>query len=338
MSKTVSIAFLVAAYNVDAYLDACLLAISQVVTEQDEVIIVNDGSTDETQAIAEHWCKVSNKCLGAWQCINQANQGLSAVRRVGMLAASADYVLFADGDDQLVPEGLQALRTVLNRSRPDILLADYYEWMPSEPELLRRSKQRSHPPSTLLTNQVVNLMQSYEDGVPCVWGRIIRRDLLLAQNSHIFPEWSMFDDLPSTPFLMAAADSIWYEPVPLVKYRSNPSGLTKVYSEKSCIDLARATAHASRATQLLPVDPALETARSRMVARKFRDNLKLAKRVVTDQLTLRRQIRQWYEACLPGHAGWLGLCRALLTSKRFGDVKALVVVMHHFYFSKLFDR
>lgn len=337
MNQPVSVAFLVAAYNVDAYLDECLSAISQVATAHDEVIIVNDGSADKTQTIAEHWCE-RNKSQGAWRCINQTNQGLSAVRRVGMLAASTEYVLFADGDDQLVPEGFQALRTVLCSSRPAMLLADYYEWTPGKTELLRRSKRRSHPPSALLTDQVVNLTQSYEDGVPCVWGRIIKRDLLLAQNEHIFPEWSMFDDLPSTPFLMAAANSIWYEPVPFVKYRSNPSSLTKVYSNRSCIDLARATVHASFATDLLPREHGLETARSRMVARKFRDNLKLAKRVAVDQLILRRQIVRLYERCLPGQAGWLGLFWALLTTKRFGDVKALLVVMHHFCLPKLLDR
>lgn len=323
----VSIAFVVAAYNVSPYLPECLAAIELVVRAGDEVIIINDGSTDDTGAIAHQWCK-KHQLLGTWRVIDQANRGLSGVRRVGMHAASTDYILFADGDDQIMGDAFAQARWALQQSRPDILVADYWEWAPQVSDALHRSKHRTHAKRQLLTDQQRNLQLTYEDAVPCVWGRIFSRDLLLAQDPHIFPEWSMFDDLPSTPFLTAAAKSLWYEPVALVKYRSNPGGLTKVYSLRSCLNLAQASIHAAHAVGTVLYSRALQTAATRMLLRKLRDNMKMVKRVRPHVPGLRGRIALIYAQHFL-HAGGLVNGLALLQTGRFGDVKAFFTALIH---------
>jgi glycosyltransferase involved in cell wall biosynthesis len=321
-TRPVSIAFVVAAYNVADYLDGCLRAIDSVVQPQDEVIIVNDGSQDSTGVLADQWCAKAG-LSSRWRVIHQSNRGLSAVRRVGMRAASSDYVLFADGDDEIEPEALHPLRRVLDQHRPDILVTDHWNWTPDSHPSLVRSKARSHAPWQMLMDVDQNLLETFEDGVPCVWGRVFSRDLLLAQDAFIFPEWSMYDDTPSTPYLVRAAKSIWYEPLPVIKYRNNPGGLTKVHSVKSCMDLAGVSVHAAAALDGM-ADPRLQQAAARYLLRKLRDNVRMLKRTQAPTFDLRLKVLAQYVNHVRGRPFiWRGVW-ALLKTHRFGDVKALV--------------
>jgi len=323
MSNKFSIAFLVAAYNVEAYLEECLAAISQVVAESDEVIIVNDGSTDQSAEIAARWCEVAKQRGQTWQLINQKNAGVSAARRVAMHAATADYVLFADGDDQIVCETFIQARTALELQQPDVMVVDYFDWISQAPEALQRSKSRTYAPRKLLTDRSKNLTTYYNDAIPCLWSYVFRRQLLISQVQDILPEWSMFDDLASTPYLIAAAKSIWYEPLPMVKYRNNPIGLTKICSERSCINMATASVHAAGAIKHFSVDRAVTMAASRMILRKLRDNLRMVKRVQSSSRNLRIKIVNIYASYLAQTdvAFWGAL--SMLCTGRFGDVKAL---------------
>jgi glycosyltransferase involved in cell wall biosynthesis len=75
-----------------------------------DTIVVDDGSTDETAAIA--------KSCGADAILRQRNQGLSAARNAGLRAASGEYVVFLDADDELLPDVLSQQIAVL-RDRPE---------------------------------------------------------------------------------------------------------------------------------------------------------------------------------------------------------------------------
>ena len=78
-----------------------------------EVLVVNDGSTDDTSAVAGRYPAV--------RVIEQTNQGLSKARNTGLAAAAGDYVIFLDADDRLLP-GAVAAGVSLAESDPRIAL------------------------------------------------------------------------------------------------------------------------------------------------------------------------------------------------------------------------
>ena len=92
-------------YNVSAYLLECLESVACQSFQDYEVICVDDGSTDVSYAIANHY--VEGK--GRWHLIHQDNQGLGSARNTGLKNALGDYVLFLDSDDRLRPDALRIL-------------------------------------------------------------------------------------------------------------------------------------------------------------------------------------------------------------------------------------
>ncbi len=91
--KLVSI--IVPAYNVEAYLPECLDSLLAQSYENIEILLIDDGSTDNSGAIADEYAKRDHRIT----VFHQENQGISAARNRGLDAMHGDYVMFVDGDD-----------------------------------------------------------------------------------------------------------------------------------------------------------------------------------------------------------------------------------------------
>jgi len=78
---------IIAAYNVEKYIDKCLKSIAYQTYKSFEVIIVNDGSTDRTQEIAERYCAEDKR----FHLINKVNGGLLQARKTGVIYAIGSY-------------------------------------------------------------------------------------------------------------------------------------------------------------------------------------------------------------------------------------------------------
>lgn len=106
------------AYNVSGYIDACL----ECVTTQDipaddyEIIVVNDGSTDDTPQHIERWAARHRNI----KVINQENQGLSAARNRGLELATGEYIWFIDSDDTICPNCIGRLLAACDRLQTDM--------------------------------------------------------------------------------------------------------------------------------------------------------------------------------------------------------------------------
>ena len=114
-----TLSFIIPVYNAERYLDDCLQSILDQDLEEDEfeVILVNDGSTDDTLSVCRKWLVHTNFIL-----IDQKNQGVGVARNAGLERASGRYVIFIDDDDRLVPHSIRPLfDSVLNQC--DLLVA-----------------------------------------------------------------------------------------------------------------------------------------------------------------------------------------------------------------------
>ena len=95
------------AYNNGRYLCACLDSIADQSFTDWEAIIVNDGSSDDTQRILEHYANSDSRfCF----IDKPVNEGTHRARRDGVLASTGNFVLFLDADDYLIPDALSSLK------------------------------------------------------------------------------------------------------------------------------------------------------------------------------------------------------------------------------------
>ena len=99
------ISVIVPVYNVEKYLEECLDSIQNQTYSDIEVILVNDGSLDNSKDICEKYCKEDNR----FKLINQANQGQSVARNHGVVASTGEFIAFVDSDDIIRQDYLEVL-------------------------------------------------------------------------------------------------------------------------------------------------------------------------------------------------------------------------------------
>ena len=99
------ISVVVPVYNVETYLVECLDSIQNQTYTDFEVLLVNDGSTDGSQAICEHYCQTDKR----FRLMNQTNQGQSVARNNGVTASRGEFIAFVDSDDIILSNYLEIL-------------------------------------------------------------------------------------------------------------------------------------------------------------------------------------------------------------------------------------
>lgn len=108
------VSIIVPCYNGEQFLHRTLASVSYQSYGNWECIIVDDGSTDASRAIAEHWSSKDDR----FRCIHQSNQGLAAARNAGIAASTGEFIQFLDADDILLKERLEHCCAFI-RTRPD---------------------------------------------------------------------------------------------------------------------------------------------------------------------------------------------------------------------------
>ena len=114
------ISVIIPAYNVGEYIDKCLHSVLSQTYTNLEVIVVNDGSTDDTAGLIK---KHEND--NRLRLIEQQNAGVSAARNTGIAAATGAYIAFVDSDDYLEPDMYERLCTALEKEKADVAVCDY---------------------------------------------------------------------------------------------------------------------------------------------------------------------------------------------------------------------
>lgn len=108
----VKVSIIVPCYNVEKYVEECLLSIYEQTYKDYEVILINDGSTDNTEKIL---IKYLNKYPNVTQYIYQKNSGLSSARNAGIINSKGLYICFIDSDDKLTKDSVLKRVEVLEK-------------------------------------------------------------------------------------------------------------------------------------------------------------------------------------------------------------------------------
>ena len=114
------ISVIIPVYNVGAYLEECLDSVKNQTYTDIEVILVNDGSIDNSQAICELYCEQDSR----FHLINQENQGQSAARNHGVNASIGELITFVDSDDVISTKYLEVLNNYMKEDI-DIVECNY---------------------------------------------------------------------------------------------------------------------------------------------------------------------------------------------------------------------
>lgn len=134
LEKEELISVIVPIYNVENELDRCLDSIINQTYQNLEIILVNDGSTDNSKSICDEYLKKDNRII----YIEQKNQGLSAARNTGILKAKGDYYIFIDSDDYINLNFVLELYKTLITNKSDISVCGYKKVYEEKEDISRK--------------------------------------------------------------------------------------------------------------------------------------------------------------------------------------------------------
>ena len=118
------ISIIIPAYNVAGYIEACLDSVLAQTFRDYEVIVVDDGSVDDTPAICDRYAARDARIT----VIHKDNEGVSAARNTGIERASGEYFLFFDGDDFVEPYACEELYGLIKEKDVDTLIYGYHRY------------------------------------------------------------------------------------------------------------------------------------------------------------------------------------------------------------------
>lgn len=116
------ISIIVPIYNAESFLEETIESIRTQKFKNIEIILVDDGSTDNSSAICENFALKDSRI----KCIKQSNSGVSIARNNGLKDARGEYVFFMDADDTIDPEFISSSYDIAEREDSDIVVIGKY--------------------------------------------------------------------------------------------------------------------------------------------------------------------------------------------------------------------
>lgn len=210
------LSIIVPVYNAAAFLRGCVDSILADGGNDWELILVNDGSSDDSGSICEEYARKDARV----RVIHQENRGPGGARNTGLEAAAGAYLLFVDSDDALSPGALEMIRQAIGRSTPDILTFDHLA-DDGEGHLTPKKANFTPEHSPFRLEEHPRFLNS----MPATWARVWKRELYINNNIR-YPDRAFYgEDLQTSGKLFALAESIVYLPEHLYRYLDRPGSL-----------------------------------------------------------------------------------------------------------------
>ena len=226
MNSAPLISIIVPAYNVEKYIKTCLDSLINQTYSNFEIIVINDGSTDQTEKILNEY--ESNPKI---RIFSQKNGGLSAARNQGLNLANGELVCFIDSDDSVKSDYLEKLAApFFEDSNIDITVCGYQEkFENSEINHVLKSQKITGAQATkdlLIKQQDFNIL---------AWNKLYRKKLF--SNNHIeYPAGQIHEDNLTTYKLFSHAQKVFYISDVLYIYQRTHSEITKnLYSKEKTL-------------------------------------------------------------------------------------------------------
>lgn len=124
MNDTLSplVSIIICVYNGEKYLERCLQSAMSQSYKNIEIIVVNDGSMDNTPVIIENYVKLDCRII----VINKQNGGISEARRIGVNRARGKYIQYLDCDDVLMSNAIGCLVNRAEETQADVVVAPFF--------------------------------------------------------------------------------------------------------------------------------------------------------------------------------------------------------------------
>lgn len=221
------VSVIVPVYNVEEYLRDCIDRVCMQTYRNIEIILVDDGSTDNSGQICEAYASQDNRI----KVIHKMNGGLSSARNAGIEASSGDILAFVDSDDYPDINMIEVMLPFFDGNKSDIVCCDY-TWKEEELGMGEGINVMSAPHAI---SEYLN-----DTGYRTfAWNKLYRKELF---SDVKFPEGELYEDIKTIYSLFKKSEIVTYVRQKLYYYRTRSGSITNTFSEKHR-DVIRAINH-----------------------------------------------------------------------------------------------
>lgn len=212
------VSVIVPVYNVSKYIDKCLLSLLNQTLDDIEIIVVNDGSPDNSQEIIDEYVK---EYKGKIKSYCKENGGLSDARNYGIEKATGEYIGFVDGDDFVDIRMFETMYKKAKKDNCDLVVCNLnyvydYDVVPT---------------SSNVPDETKDIKEIMLDIYPTAWNKIYKRDFLNKHNLR-FKKNVWYEDVEFIyrvlPYVhkIGAVDDCFYQ------YVQRSGAITKTYDQR----------------------------------------------------------------------------------------------------------
>lgn len=172
-------------FNCEQYISKCLECIINQSYENIEIIVVDDGSTDESARILDEFKREDNRIV----CFYQENSGPSEARNKGIANATGEYLVFVDSDDTVEKDYVKCLLTKLINANADLVCCGYKDI--SEYGVINHTDFNVDGMTSI--SSLIEMVCRGTGGV--LWGKIFKKEIIIKYNLEMDKNIFMSEDL-----------------------------------------------------------------------------------------------------------------------------------------------
>ena len=203
------ISVIVPVYNVEKYLKRCVTSILNQSYKNFEVVLVDDGSTDNSGKICDEMQGADSRIIA----YHTKNGGLSAARNFGIEKASGDYIAFVDSDDFIKPDFLMQLISAMRQTNADIAACGYEMYF----NKLLSFSVVGNKNAVYTNNKAIKSLFMGEKTVDVMaWNKLYKKSLFY--DEICYPKGLLHEDVATTYKLLYKSKQIAYVALPLYCY------------------------------------------------------------------------------------------------------------------------
>jgi glycosyltransferase involved in cell wall biosynthesis len=220
---------LIPVYNVEKYMNECLDSIIAQTFDDYEVIIVDDGSTDNSGKICDSYKEKFGEKL---RVVHKQNEGLIAARRISLKHAIGKYIVIVDSDDYIRSDMLSGIYGIIEKNKPDIVMFEFQR-VDFKGNNIKNSKMKSELKSGFVSKEEVFERIISSSRYNTLWSKVYRMELFdVDKNYSEYYNIKNGEDLLQLIPLLSAANKFYYLPEKFYFYRINPSSITHNYNNQ----------------------------------------------------------------------------------------------------------
>lgn len=210
------VSVIVPIYNVEKYLEKCINSLLSQTLEDIQIILVNDGSKDNSGNIAKEYEK-NNKDRVIY--VEKENGGLSDARNYGLKYATGDFIAFLDSDDYIEKNAYEKMYNKAIEENADYVECDFIWEFPNK---IRVDKQYPYKNKKEMLSFVRVV----------AWNKLIKRQLIIDNNLE-FPKGLRYEDVEFTYKLIPFINKFAYVDKPFIHYVQREGSIANVQNERT---------------------------------------------------------------------------------------------------------